>query len=108
MMLFKKNKKENEQIKRSQEIIKKEKIKIKKTKAKIKEEKQSKFYQTKIGKFIKKIFFINDNQEQEIKPKSQIILFLYFTLIGFIICLLLLFAISGGKNYFKLYYELNN
>ena len=106
-MLFKKNKKENEQIKRSQEIIKKEKIKIKKTKAKIKEEKQSKFYQTKIGKFIKKIFFINDNQEQEIKPKSQIILFLYFTLIGFIICLLLLFAISGGKNYFKLYYELN-
>ena len=116
MKLFSKKKKdkknlvstENEKIKKSKEIIKKEKAKIKAEKKKKKQEKQEKFYQTKLGKILKKIFFIKEDQEYK-QPtiKGQILSMLYFEIMGAIICLLILFALSGGKNYFKLYKELN-
>ena len=38
--------------------------------------------------------------------KEQIISMIYFEVLGFILCLLLLFILSGGKNYIKLYLEL--
>lgn len=106
MLMF--NNKE-EKIKKSKEIIKKEKQKIKIEKKKLKQQKKEKFYQSKIGKKLKKIFPSKDNkkEKQEITLKSQILSMIYFTIIGFVLCLLTLYVLSGGKNYFKLYSELN-
>lgn len=99
---------ENEKIKKSKEIIKKEKAKIKAEKKKRKQEKREKFYQTKLGKILKKIFFVKDDQEYTPPTiKGQILSMLYFEIMGAIMCLLILFALSDGKNYFKLYKELN-
>ena len=110
MKLFKKNSinKSNKEIKKSKEIIKKEKQRIKEEKKKQKKLKQEKFYQTKLGKIIKKIFLIKENNTDT--PPSitiQIISIIYFQITGAIICLLVLYALTGGKNYFKLYIELN-
>ena len=68
---------------------------------KTKDKKKSKIF----SKTIKKIF--NKNKKEKITLKEQIFSMFYFELLGFIICLLLLFALSGGRNYFKLYKELN-
>lgn len=104
----KRKKNENEQINKSKEIIKKEKIKIKEEKKKQKIIKQKAFYNTKLGRFLKKAFLINDeNYNEPISIKKQIFSMLYFELLGSIICLIILFVISGGKNYIKLYYELS-
>lgn len=100
-------KKENIKINKSKEIIKKEREKIKEEKKKIKEEKRQKFYKTKFGKIIKKIFKIDNIQTNNISVKEQIFSMLYFELIGAILCLLFLFALSGGKNFIKLYKDLN-
>lgn len=99
-------KKTNKTISKSKEIIKKEKQKIKSEKKKIKLEKQKKFYRTKPGKIIKRLFNMGESY-QPLSIKSQIFSMLYFVILGFIICLLVLFVLSGGKNYLKIYYDLN-
>lgn len=96
----------NNKIKKSKEIIKQEKAKIRLEKKKQKEEKTKKFYKTKIGKFIKKIFLLNNQTTETQSIKSQILSNLYFEIVGFLLCLLVLFALSGGRNYLKLYKEL--
>ncbi len=102
----KRKEQENKKINKSKEIIKKEKEKIKREKAKIKIEKQEKFYQTKLGKALKKVF---PSKEKESSPsiKEQILSMLFFEVLGFVICLLFLFALSGGKNFLKIYKDLN-
>lgn len=102
-----KKQEENKKIKKSKEIIKKEKQKIKEEKNKKKKLQQEKFYQTKIGKIIKKIFFIKEENNNKTTIKSQILSMIYFEVIGAILCLMVLFILSGCKNYFKLYKELS-
>lgn len=97
----------NEKIDKSKEIIKKEKQKIKEEKRKIRYEKNKKFYNTKFGKFIKKVFLKNDNKKEEVTLKEQIFSMIYFEIIGAILCLLVLFILSGGHNFIKLYKDLN-
>lgn len=101
--------KTNQKIDRSKEMIKKEREKIKLEKQKRNREQTQKFYNTKFGKIIKKLFFLKEHKEdtQPITIKEQIFSMLYFELIGFVLCLLVLFALSGGKNFIKLYAELN-
>ena len=106
MKFFKKNKhtpKEKKEIDKSKAIIRKEKEKIKKEKEKIKKLKQKIILNSKI---FKKIFRIEDNNENK-SIKSQLFNMIYYELLGVILCLLVLFIITGGKNYFKLYFELN-
>lgn len=106
----KRNKKENEKIMKAKEAIKKEKAKIKEEKKRIKLEKHQKFYNTKFGKLIQKIFKIEQNKEIENKDvsiKEQIFSMIYFEIMGIILCLLIFFALSGGKNYIKLYKDLS-
>lgn len=106
----KRNKKENEKINKAKETIKKEKAKIKEEKRRIKNEKYQKFYNTKLGKLIKKLSKNDKSKENENKPislKEQIFSMIYFELMGIVLCLLFFFALSGGKNYIKLYKDLN-
>lgn len=100
-------KKDNEKISKSKEIIKKEKAKIKEEKQKTKLKRKEKFYNTKFGRFIKKKFNISSNKNNEATLKEQIFSMLYFEIMGIILCLLFLFALSGGKNFIKLYKELS-
>lgn len=105
-MIIKKN--SNDKIKKSKEIIKKEKEKIKEEKNKIKLEKTKKFYNTKLGKIVKKLFLVKETDASNtMTVKEQIFSMLYFELLGFILCLVILFVLSGGKNFIKLYKELN-
>ena len=108
MKLFSKNKEKesNSKIKKSKEIIKKEKTKIKEEKKKLKQEKYKKFSSTKFGKILKKLFLIKESDNYQ-SIKSQVFSMIYFEVIGAIICLIVLFVLSGGKNYFKLYKELS-
>ena len=99
--------KEESKIKKSQKIIAREKKKIKKEKQRIKTKKEKDFYNTKLGKVAKAFFMIDDENKNKISIKKQILSMIYFEIIGFILCLLLLFILSGGKNYLKLYTELN-
>ncbi len=102
MMFKSKKEKKEDKINKSKEIIKREKKKIK-------EEKATKFRKSFWGKFLKKILFIKDKKEQEtITIKEQLLSMIYFEILGFIICLLLLFVLTGGRNYIKLYSELKN
>ncbi len=106
MKFLKKNKstpKERKEIDKSKAIIKKEKEKIKKEKEKIKKLKQKVILNSKI---FKKIFRIEDNNENK-SIKSQLFNMIYYELLGALLCLIVLFIITGGKNYFKLYFELN-
>ena len=112
MKLFTKKKKKeertNSKIKKAKDIIKKEKQKIKEEKRKMKEEKYQKFSSSKFGKLLKKIFLINENSSNNSKSlKSQILSIVYFEIMGAVICLIILFILSGGKNYIKLYAELS-
>lgn len=102
-MSLKKELKQSEKIKKSKEIIKREKAKIKEEKRKIR---QLKNKNSKLNKIIKKFFFIKEEKE-ELTKKEQVFIMIYFTIIGFLLCLLLLYALSGGKNYLKIYYELD-
>lgn len=113
MVIFNKKAKSDDKTKKSLEIIKKEKTRIKDSKKKLKLEKKKirqeryrKFFSTKLGKIIKKALFLNEKEE---KPslREQFFTALYYEFLGAIICLLILFVLSGGKNYFKLYRELN-
>ena len=90
----------NEKIKKSKEIIKKEKQKIKAEKKKQRQEK------IKQNKLIIKIIKPKKEETETLSVGEQIFSMLYFELIGVILCLLILFALSGGKNYFKLYGDL--
>ena len=107
MKLFKKkdknNHKEKNEIKKSKQIIKKEKEKIKKERQKIKKIKHKLIIDSKLFKKVLKIDYKEDNNS----IKKQILNMLYYELLGAILCLIVLFILSGGKNYFKLYYELN-
>lgn len=104
---MRKRKKENERINKSKEIIKKEKQKIKEEKYKLKREKREKFYNTKFGKILKKIFMVKDSETSTTSIHEQIFSMLYFELLGIILCLLIFYALSGGKNFIKLYKELD-
>ena len=107
MKLFpKKDKKELSEIQKAKEKIKKEKEIIKQEKKKIKKYRLNRIHNSKIYKFIKK-HFILDSNNKESNIKREILSTLYFELLGAFFCLLILFILSGGKNYFKLYYELN-
>ena len=55
--------KNNNRIDKSKKIIIREKKKIKEEKKKIKYDKEKKFYNTKFGIFIKKLFGVYDNVE---------------------------------------------
>lgn len=102
--------KKNNKINKTKENIKKEKAIIKEAKKRIKIEKQKSFYNTKLGKLIKKISKKNKVKETEnnqISLKEQIFSMIYFEIMGIILCLLFFFALSGGKNYIKLYKDLN-
>ena len=90
----------NEKIKKSKEIIKKEKQKIKDEKKKQREEKITK------NKLLKKIFNIKEKEVEALSLKEQISSMIYFQILGIILCLLILFVLSGGRNYIKLYMDL--
>ena len=90
----------NEKIKKSKEIIKKEKQKNKAEKKKQRQEKIRK------NKLLPKIFKSKKEEPEALSIGEQIFTMIYFELIGVILCLLVLFALSGGKNYFKLYNDL--
>lgn len=90
------------------EKIKKEKQKIKEARKTIKEERKKRFYNSKIGKLLTKISKPKVNHISETKTlKEQIFSMLYFETLGFILCLILFFVLSGGKNYIKLYNDLS-
>ena len=111
MNLIKKDR--NNKIQKSREIIKKEKKKIKEEKEKIKEQKLERFYKSKFGKNIKKFQKRNFIQKEDPKCESKkmikekILSVILFEVMGAIICLIILFILSGGKNFIKLYGELN-
>ena len=94
----------NEKIKKSKDIIKKEKEKIK---AEKKRQRIAKFNNSKFGQFTKKIFKSKLKEKEVISIKEQIFSMIYFEIIGAILCLLVLFALTGGKNYFKIYKDLS-
>ena len=56
--------------------------------------------------FITRIINRKKNQET-LTVKQQVFSMIYFEILGFILCLLLLFVLSGGHNYIRLYKELN-
>lgn len=107
MVIIMKKIRKNEKINKSKEIIKKEKQKIKEEKRKIKYEKHEKFYNTKLGKFIKKISPKKTEKSEKVSLKEQIFSMIYFEIMGIILCLLVFFALSGGRNFIKLYKDLN-
>lgn len=95
--------KENK-IEKSKNIIKKEKEKIK---AEGRKQRLEKLNKTKVGRFILKIFTPKKKEIETSSLKEQIFSMIYFELIGAGLCLLILFALSGGRNYIKLYKDLN-
>ena len=102
MKLFKNNKK-NDKITKSKEIIKKEKLKIKEER---KKQRKENFNKSLSGRIINKIFKKKQEDTEVLSLKEQIFSMLYFEIIGVILCLVLLFALSGGRNYIKLYTDL--
>lgn len=101
--------KNNNRIDKSKKIIIREKKKIKEEKKKIKYDKEKKFYNTKFGIFIKKLFGVYDNVEDvSSNIKNKLFYSFMYTLFGIFLCLIILYILSGGKNYFKLYYELGD
>ena len=84
-------------------ILKDNEEKIKESKENIKKEKKQKKYKKKFRKMLKEI----NTENNTISFKEQIFSMIYFEVIGIVLCLLILFIISGGKNYIKLYKELN-
>ena len=51
--------------------------------------------------------WLKKKEKEKITFKEQILSMIYFEFIGFCLCLIVLFILSGGKNYIKLYLELN-
>ena len=62
-------------------------------------EKKRRFFNTKI---VQKLF----SKKEPLSIKEQFISMIYFEILGIIICLLVLFVLSGGRNCFKLYHDL--
>ena len=106
-MRIKEKRIKNLKITMSKEIIKKEREKIKDEKRKMKMEKYKKFYNTKLGKFLIRKKKKNEINSNKVTLKDQILSVIYFEFLGAILCLLFFFALSGGKNYIKLYKDLN-
>ena len=100
-MMLVKNKDINDKIKKSKDIIKKEKKKIKEEKRKIHLEKLNK------NKLIPKFFKPKPEEKEVLSLKEQIFYVIFFEIIGAVFCLLILFIISGGRNYIKLYSDLS-
>ena len=90
MRLIKKN---NNKINKSKEIIKKEKANIKEEKRRIKLENSPKIHQSKL--------------EKNNTIKTKILSIILFEIMGALTCLIILFILSGGKNFIKLYGELS-
>lgn len=90
MRLIKKN---NNKINKSKEIIKKEKAKIKEEKRRIKLENSPKIHKSKL--------------EKNNTIKTKILSIILFEIMGALTCLIILFILSGGKNFIKLYGELS-
>lgn len=104
-----KSKKDNKKIDKSLKIIKREKKRIKEEKKKIKLEKDKKFYNTKFGLFLKYIFDISENDINVSKTiREKLFYGISCALFGVFLCLIILFILSGGNNYLKLYYELSD
>lgn len=101
----------NEKIQRSRDVIKEEKQKIKEEKRKQREKKKkakrNNFSKSKFQLFLKKIFKTGVKKTEEVSLREQIFSMIYFEIIGAVLCLLILFALSGGKNYIKLYSDLS-
>ena len=100
-MMLVKNKDINDKIKKSKDIIKKEKKKIKEEKRKIRLEKINQ------NKLIPKFFKPKPEEKEVLSLKEQIFYVIFFEIIGAVFCLLILFIISGGRNYIKLYSDLS-
>ena len=100
-MMLVKNKDINDKIKKSKDIIKKEKKKIKEEKRKIHLEKLNK------NKLIPKFLKPTPEEKEVLSLKEQIFYVIFFEIIGAVFCLLILFIISGGRNYIKLYSDLS-
>ena len=101
MKLFKRTQsKEISEINKTKEAIKKEKQRLKKEQKKLKKLKYQRFINSKIIK----IFFASEESNTSIK--KQILNMLYYELLGAILCLMILYILSGGKNYFKIYHDL--
>lgn len=99
----------NKNIDKSLKIIKKEKLKIKEEKQKIKNEKEKKFYNSCFGKFLKDYFDVKDVEVGVSKIiRKKVFSNLMNVFFGIILCLAVLFVLSGGKNYLKLYYQLED
>lgn len=94
----------NDKINKSKEIIKKEKQKIKLEK---KKQQQERYNKSILGRILNKIFNKKDSNNEVLSLKEQIFSMIYFEIIGAILCLVILFVLSGGRNYIKLYNELN-
>lgn len=92
MNLFKKDREKS--IIKSKEIIQKEKEKIKEERKKMKQEKKKNHLSNDTASFQKK------------ETKKKILMMIYFEILGAVICLLVLFLLSGGKNFIKLYSDL--
>ena len=103
-MKLTKKEKNNEKIKKSKDIIKKEKQKIRAEKKKQREKQLNK---SKLVQLLKKIFKTKEKENEAISLKEQILSMIYFEIIGAVLCLLILFALSGGQNYIKLYMDLS-
>ncbi|MEE3343588.1 MAG: S41 family peptidase [Bacilli bacterium] len=80
--------KELSKIEKAKKIIKQQKATIKEARKKLKEKN-------------------NINKEDKKQLKSQIFNAIYYQLMGALMCLIVLYFLSGGKNYIKLYKELN-
>ena len=60
-----------------------------------------------IKKKIRKIIPKKKPITEKLTLKEQVFSMIYFEILGFIFCLLVLFLLSGGRNYLRLYSELN-
>jgi len=99
----------NKNIDRSLKIIKRERERIKEEKKRVRLEKEQKFYATKFGCFLKDFFDINEQEKEISRAIRKKICYNFMNVIfGSVLCLIILFILSGGKNYLKLYYELRD
>ncbi len=105
MSLIKKNK--DKQIQKSKEIIKKEKEKIKEEKQKRRKEKLEKNYKFKLGKARKNSPKNNSEKQSKNAFREKVLSIILFEIMGALTCLIILFILSGGKNFIKLYGELS-
>ncbi len=68
--------------------------------------KKERYNKSILRKMLNKILNKKDKDNEVFSLKEQIFSMLYFEIIGAILCLIILFVLSGGRNYIKLYNEL--